>query len=335
MRVIQLNHITPDYSGLQVKEYPKPVPQKGEILIKVRCAPVNPSDLMMLAGKYLVTEKPPFVPGLVGVGDIVENRGGILGTLVMSISRRVAFTPIQGKNGTWGEYAISSPKLCVPLSDKLADEDAVNLLSNAATAIGLVETIRQAKTPSVVITAAAGEVGRMLNTITLSYGITPINIVRTPEQVNILRQMGAVHNLDMSQEMFQQELRNLTHKLNARMAIDAIAGDMPNALMDAMPHHSTIVILGRLSGESITIDGLTQLVGKQHTLKGFSINEWFLSKNIIGQIFASLQAQRLLQNGYKTRIQHRVSLDEAAQKMSGLTHSLTKGKTLIYPDRTR
>ena len=334
MRVIQLNHITPDYSGLQVKEYPKPVPQKGEVLIKVRCAPVNPSDLMMVAGKYLITKKTPFVPGLVGVGDIVENRGGILGTLVMSISRRVAFAPIQGKNGTWGEYAISSPKLCVPLSDKLADEDAVNLLSNAATAIGLVETIRQAKTPSVVITAAASEVGRMLNKIAPSYGITPINIVRTPEQVNILRQMGAVHNLDLSQEMFQQELRNLTHKLNARMAIDAIAGDMPNALMDAMPHQSTIVILGRLSGEPITIDGLTQLVGKQHTLKGFSINEWFLSKNIIGQIFASLQAQKLLKNGYTTRIQHRVSLDEAAQKMSELTHSSTKGKTLIYPDKT-
>jgi NADPH:quinone reductase len=333
MRVIKLKGITKDYSGIEVVEQQRPTPEKGEILIKINCAPINPSDLMMLQGDYIIEKQAPFVPGIVAVGEVIENNAGLLGHLMMS--QRVAFTPVEGKNGTWAEYAISTPKLCVPLKGRLADENAVNLLSNAATAIGLLETIRKAKSSSVVITAAASEVGQMLNTIAPRYKISTINIVRTSEQEHTVRQAGAIHVLNMTTETFQQDLSSLTHKLNARIAIDAIAGEMPNILMNTMPDHSMIVILGRLSGEDLRFDGLKQLVGKQHTLKGFSINEWFLNKSLIGQVRAGLKAQHLLLNGYTPHIQHRVSLDEAAQNMYELTRSQSKGKTVIYPSKKR
>ena len=331
MRVIKLKEITTDYSGIEVVEQQRPNLEKEEILIKITCAPINPSDLMMLRGDYIIEKQPPFVPGLVAVGEVVENNAGLLGRLIMS--RRVAFTPVEGKSGTWAEYAISTPKLCVPLGGKLADENAVNLLSNAATAIGLLEMIRKAKSPSVIITAAASEVGQMFNKIASRDRISTINVVRTTEQENLVRQAGAVHVLNMTTETFQQDLSFLAHKLNACIAIDAIAGEMPNILMNAMPDRSTIIILGRLSGKYLRFDGLKQLVGKQHTLKGFSISEWFLNKSFIGQVYAGLKAQRLLLNEYTPHIQHRVSLDEAAQNMYELTQSQSKGKTVIYPSK--
>jgi NADPH:quinone reductase-like Zn-dependent oxidoreductase len=148
----------------------------------------------------------------------------------------------------------------------------------------------------------------------------------------VIHQLGAQYILDMTTDEFSDRLKHLAHKLNTRAAIDSVAGEMPNLLMEAMPERSMILILGRLSGKPITFDGITQLVGKQHTLRGFSINEWFLQKSLIGQLLAGMKAQKLLLNGYKTRVQHRVSLSVAAEKLAGLTQRTTQGKTLIYPN---
>ncbi len=102
----------------------------------------------------------------------------------------------------------------------------------------------------------------------------------------MLHQLGAKYILDLTTDEFPDKLKHLAHKLNTRAAIDSVAGKMPNLLMTAMPDRSTIWILGRLSGQPITFDGITQLVGKQHVLRGFSINEWFLQKSLIGQLLA-------------------------------------------------
>lgn len=330
MRAIQLDRFDLGYTGLSVVNVPKPTLQKGEILVRVTCTPVNPSDLMMLAGNYIVSKDLPFIPGLVAVGEVVESNAGFLGNAMKC--RRVVFTPTVGKNGTWAEFAISTPRLCVLLSGKLADEDAVNLMSNAATAIGLMDMLRRNGCSTAIMTAAASEVGRMMNTIASEYHVTLINVVRSQDQISVLHQIGAKHILDMTVDGFADQLKHLAHNLNTRAAIDLIAGGMPNLLMEVMPARSMILILGRLSGELIAFDGIKQLVGKQHILRGFSINEWFLQKNLIGQLLAGMKAQKLLLSGYKTQVQHRVSLSVAAQSLAELTRHTTKGKTLIYPN---
>jgi NADPH:quinone reductase len=303
MQAIQLNQFDSSYRGLRVVDIPRPSLQKGEILIRVICTPANPSDLMMLSGNYIISKQPPFIPGLVAVGEVVESKAPFLGNWLKS--RRVVFTPSQGREGTWAEFAISTPRLCVPISDKLSDEDAVNLISNAATAIGLMDTLQKNRHSLAIVTAAASEVGRMMNAIADEYRMTLINIVRSQEQASILHQLGAKYVLDMTADGFTDQLKQLVHTLNVRAAIDAIAGEMPNLLMEAMPVRSLILILGRLSGEPIRFDGLKYLVGKQHILKGFSINEWFLQKNLIGQFLTGIKAQKLLLNGYRTQVQRR------------------------------
>jgi NADPH:quinone reductase len=329
MQAIQLHQFDPNYTGLRVVDIPKPSPQKGELLVRVICAPVNPSDIMMLTENYIISGKPPFIPGLVAVGEVIESNAGFLGKLMNS--RRVAFASSHSQNGTWAEFTISTPQLCLPLSNNLSDEDGVNLLSNAATAIGLMDTLQKYGHSTVIVTAAASEVGRMMNTIAPEYRMTLLNVVRSQEQISVLHQLGAQYILDMTTDDFSDKLKHLAHKLNTRAAIDSIAGEMPNLLMEAMPERSMILILGRLSEKPITFDGITQLVGKQHILRGFSINEWFLQKSLIGQLRAGMKAQKLLLNGYKTQVQHRVSLSVAAEKLAELTQRATQGKTLIYP----
>lgn len=81
-------------------------------------------------------------------------------------------------DGTWGEYMTTSANLCVPLRAGVSFEQGCNLLANPATAVGLLDMIRRGKHTAVIQTAAAGDLGRMLNRLCGERHIPLINIVR-------------------------------------------------------------------------------------------------------------------------------------------------------------
>ena len=89
--------------GLHVREVPTPTPRAGQVLVKIRTAAVNPSDLMFLRGRYGVRREPPTIPGFEGCGDVVAAGSG-LGALL--VGRRVAVAT-QGSFGTWAEYTVA------------------------------------------------------------------------------------------------------------------------------------------------------------------------------------------------------------------------------------
>ena len=66
---------------LQWEEVPQPKPKKGEVLVKMAYAQINPSDLSLLQGSYNEKPEHPLIPGLEGSGEVVENGGGLLGKL--------------------------------------------------------------------------------------------------------------------------------------------------------------------------------------------------------------------------------------------------------------
>lgn len=92
-----------DYSA-DLKEVPKPGP--GEVLIKVECAVINPSDLYMMQGNYNGEFSYPLTPGSEGMGTVVENGGGLMGWRL--VGKRVGFTRPGEKGGKFsrgGAYA--------------------------------------------------------------------------------------------------------------------------------------------------------------------------------------------------------------------------------------
>ncbi|MDB4972017.1 MAG: zinc-binding dehydrogenase family oxidoreductase [Myxococcaceae bacterium] len=329
MRAIELEHFDPNLAGLRLVERPRPEPQRGEVLVRVACAPVNPSDLMSISGTYLHRPELPFVPGIVGVGEVVGHRAGLLGALLKG--RRVVMATSPGRDGTWAEYAVTSAALCVPLPKGLLDEDAVNLIANGATAIGLVETLRKGGHKAAVLTAAGGELGRMVNAMARSHGLTLVNVVRSESQLAVLRELGALHIVNSTDADFQHRLEMLVKQTRATGAIDAIAGDMTRSLMTALPRGSTVYVVGRLSGHPLCFDGLEFLIGRQLTLKGFDITSWLLSQCLPRRLQIANRARKLIDDGHRTRVQHRSSLEDGARNLAELTQHTTRGKTLIYP----
>src|SRR3954471_22296504 len=146
MRAVVLSEyrevVTDAIRGLAVMERPVPKPRRGQVLVKIAAAPCNPSDLLLLQGKYGVRKKLPTVPGWEGAGTVVATGGGLLGRWLMG--KRVACAVRSDRDGTWAEYVVVNADNCIALKSQVAMEQGASLIINPLTAVGMLETARQA-----------------------------------------------------------------------------------------------------------------------------------------------------------------------------------------------
>lgn len=328
MLAISCTAFAPDGGGLRLAEAPTPELADGEVLVEVECASVHPADLMMIAGTYHRGARLPFGVGLTGVGRVVRRRGGgLVGRLIDA--RRVAFALPEGRFGTWAQYAATTPDLCFPLSDALGSEAATNLLANAASAVGLVERVRALGGGGAVVTAAAGDLGRLVCARLRERGLAAIATARRAEQVELLRRRGEAHVLHSAAPDFDEALGRLAHALGVRVAVDTVAGELPARLLAALPQASTVIAVGRLSGAPIRLDAMQPLIARGGRLEGFNVGHWFASKSTLAAVLGLRHAQRLLLAAPPPPAQRRLGLEEVVPRFGEVTGSTTAGKTLI------
>ncbi len=250
--------VTPDGElRLSVPTVDTPRPGPREVLVRVDAAPINPSDLGLLLAMADVSQAvaggsadeptvtapipEPVMPSLaprVGRAMTVGNEGA--GVVVAAgdspeaqalLGRSVAFLG----GATYGEYCLASPLMCLPLPDGATAVDGASSFVNPLTALGMVETMRREGHTGLVHTAAASNLGQMLNRICLADGVPLVNIVRRPEQAALLRELGAVHVCDSSEPTFEDDLVAALRATGATLAFDAIGGGrLAGQILNAM-----------------------------------------------------------------------------------------------------
>jgi hypothetical protein len=112
----------------------------------------------------------------------------------------------------------------MPLPVGTTAADGASWFVNPLTALGMTETMRREGHKALVHTAAASNLGQMLNKICLNDGIGLVNIIRSQEQADILRKIGAKHIVDSSAPAFMDDLTNALVETGATIAFDAIGG---------------------------------------------------------------------------------------------------------------
>jgi len=323
-----------DYNGrpesLTVGEVPVPRPGPGQVLVRVAASPVNPSDLMFIRGLYGFKKPLPAIPGFEGSGTVVAAGTGIMPRLLLG--RRVACAAADPNivGGTWAEYLVTSAKLCIPLRKQVGMEQGATMLINPLTAWGLLEEARRGSHRSVVQTAAASALGRMVVRLARRFSIATINIVRRPEQVELLRKMGAEHVLNSNDSGCDGNLRDLCHALGASIGFDAVAGEMSARILRAQPAGSRLLIYGALSQEASRIDPESLIFGRKH-VEGFWLSSWLRSKNMLSQLRIAGKVQGLLADDLSTDIQARLPLEEAVRGLKQYSTHMTSGKVLFLP----
>jgi NADPH2:quinone reductase len=334
MRAVVLSEYREDISdairGLTVLERAVPRPRRGQVLVKVAAAPCNPSDLLLLQGKYGTLKKLPSVPGWEGAGTVVATGGGLLGRWLMG--KRVACAVRSDRDGTWAEYVLANVNNCIAVKSALPIEQAACLIINPLTALAMLETARRAGHRAAVHTAGAGQLGRMMIAMAADLDYPLINIVRREEQAQLVQALGVKHVLISASEGFEIELKAVCQRLNATAAFEAVAGEMSGTVLNAMPARSTAYVYGALSQEACGNIDPIGLVFHDKTLTGFFLGNWLDRRGVIGILRSAGRVQRMIIEGrIGTAVQRRLNLDEVVDGLLQYVGNMTGGKVLITP----
>ncbi len=334
MRAVVLSEYRDDVSdairGLKVLERPVPKPRRGQVLVKLAAAPCNPSDLLLLQGKYGTLKTLPTVPGWEGAGAVVASGGGLLGRWLMG--KRVACAVRSDRDGTWAEYVVVNADQCISLKKDLPIEQAASLIINPLTAVGMLETARRAGHRAAVHTVGASQLGRMMIAIATDMNYPLINIVRRDAQAQLLQSLGAKYVLNSASDGFANELKAVCERLKATAAFEAIAGEMTGTVLNAMPPGSTVYVYGALSLEACGNIDPIGLVFHDKTLTGFYLGNWLDRRGIIGILRAASRVQRMIIDGrIGTTVQRRLKLDVVVDGLLQYVGHMTDGKVLIMP----
>jgi NADPH:quinone reductase len=305
-----------------------PHPKTGEVLVKISASPVNPSDLARINGISDEQDINSFIPGLEGSGTVVEAGKGILPRLWLG--KRVACSAISPSSGTWAEYMVTSAGYCFPLPKKISDEQGSMLLVNPMTAVAFFDIILNDKHKAIINSAAAGALGGMIRLLGNKHNIPVINVVKNDLQAQKLRQDGARYVLKNTDADYTDQLRLLTHKLNATLALDPISGSHTRQLLEALPYGGTVIVYGQLSG----IDqgtSLRPLVLENKKLHGFYLANWMKETSMIKTVLNLYRVRQLLKNDLTITVQNRFPLEKTQSAIDTYLGNMTAGKVLVIP----
>jgi NADPH:quinone reductase len=239
---------------VSLDEVPTPTPGPNEVLIRIDATPINPSDLGMLFGggerlaagadgtpSFSGTVPAAALPSLAARLDIsmpVGNEGaGVVVAAGESSEAQALLGRVVGVAGgsMYAEYRCAPAAACVPMPDGVTPEQAASPFVNPMTVLCMIETMRSEGYSALVHTAAASNLGQMLVKACAADGIPLVNIVRRPEQAELLRGLGAVHVCDSSSPTFAADLTAAIRTTGARLAFDATGGgDLASSILSAM-----------------------------------------------------------------------------------------------------
>ena len=128
---------------------------------------------------------------------------------------------------------------------------------------------------TVVHTAGASQLGKMMTKYFAQNGVDVISIVRKQEQIELLKKEGAKYVLNSTDPNFDKEFAELTAKLQTKWCYDAVGGTNTSRILKAMPAHSTISVYGLLAGDAFVRDiSINDLLFQNKSVKGFYLAVW-------------------------------------------------------------
>lgn len=223
-----------------------PTPAADEVVVRVEAAPLNPSDIGLLFGAadlgsmqasgtathpvLTATIPAKAMPAMAARLDQSMPVGNEGAGVVVAAGSSDAAQALLGKTvamlwgGMYSQYRCVKLEQCLVLPPGATPAQGASCFVNPLTALGMVETMRREGHKGLVHTAAASNLGQMLNRICLKDGVPLVSIVRKPEQEQVLRNQGAQYVCNTASPTFMDDLTQALVATGATLAFDAIGG---------------------------------------------------------------------------------------------------------------
>ena len=231
---------------LSLAEVPMPSPGPTEVVIRVEAAPINPSDLGLLLGPADMEQAElsgtaaapvlsapiperflPLLADRVGESLPCGNEGA---GVVVAAGESAAAQALLGETvgvlarEMYSQYRLVDAAHCLRLPPGTTARQGAACFVNPLTVLGMVETMRLEGHTALVHTAAASNLGQMLQKLCTNEGIDLVNVVRRPQHVELLQELGAQYVVDTSADTYRDDLLAALKETGATIAFDATGG---------------------------------------------------------------------------------------------------------------
>jgi NADPH2:quinone reductase len=231
---------------LSLATVPIPEPKPEEVVVRIDASPINPSDQGLLFGgadmstaELSGTAENPVVKASVPPAALKAVAGRLdqslpVGNEGAGVVVRAGASPaaqaLRGKTvailggAMYAQYRCIKAVQCLVLPPGTTPAEGASCFVNPLTALGMVATMHADGHTALVHTAAASNLGQMLNRICIKDNVGLVNIVRKAEHVAVLKAIGATHICNSSAPSFMDDLTEALATTGATVAFDAIGG---------------------------------------------------------------------------------------------------------------
>lgn len=314
--------------ALKVAEKEKSGVSQGKVLIKMEGSPINPSDVAFLQGVYGIKKQLPAVPGFEGCGRVVAVADQM--QLNHWLGKRVACFAQADEDGTWAAYFETDPANIIEISDELPLADAAGYLVNPFTAYGLIDKALTYNGTGLLINAAGSRVASWLFFLAEKHKIPFIAVCRKSETAEKLRNAGVNHALVYGEKNFDEQLIELTKKLNVNILLDAVGGEACGQMAKSLQRNGKVIVYGGLSNKPVADLDIIQLIFNGLTVKGFHLSQWLNEANHEKRSNArEIINQAMLGGMVNVPLEKTISLDEIVSGMKHYLGNMSAGKVIL------
>ena len=282
MKHIFFHRYGPPALVAKCEETAKPTdPSAWEVIVQIDAFPINPADSAMIMGQYGFLNQPPTTIGMEGAGRIVE--------VGKSVKDLVIGDPvIILANNNWSQFRKVPATLVVKVPHE-ADMNQMSMLKvTGLTAWKLLNEIVTLKPGDTIIqNAPLSAVGQYVIQIANILGLKTINLVRRPEQIPQVQQLGGTLSF-MDEDEVALHVREKIGKTPLRLALDCVGGQSTERLGQCLNEHGTVVNYGMLSLEPCVFSP-EHLIFRNVSLVGF-----WLSR-VLNKMSAADRSQQISQ----------------------------------------
>lgn len=259
MKALVVSALSPDLSGVELRDVAIPERQPGEVLVQVRAASLNFPDLLMTKGEYQFKPEVPFTSGLEFSGEVVEA------------DPDCGFSPgdkVYGgnKTGAFAQFAVVPARALSLMPHGINFPAAAALGAAYGTAYtGLVEIGGLKAGQWVLIHGASGGVGLAAVELAKRLGAHVIATTGSAEKVQRLRQASDADAVILAEGRFREQVAELTEGKLCDLVYDPVGGDVFDESTRCVAFGGKLLVIGFAGGRIADISTNIPLI------KGFSV----------------------------------------------------------------
>ncbi|MFH8982886.1 zinc-dependent alcohol dehydrogenase family protein [Streptomyces varsoviensis] len=277
MRQIVFSRYGEPCDVLRLSDRPVPEPGAGQVRVRLHASPVNPSDLLLVRGRYgrpAAFRSGPH-PDRSTASPVGFEGAGVVDAVGADAPLRVGERVAVSALGTWAEYVVADAADVVPVPETLPDDVACQLTINPVTAQLLLDELDELSVDQgdlVLLTAAGSAVGRMLVRLAHGRGLRCLCLVRDERHRPALLEAGAEAVLVQDDEGVGRRLAALADGRGVAAVLDAVGGAAGTLALRALRDQGRFISYGMFSGRPVSVDP-DELVFRGITLTGFWLPE--------------------------------------------------------------